>query len=83
VIVEVDSIGRAAWLRAKTDFAVTWSQPLWPIFKNSSAKQYYKDFGDNYNMQVIIDSWEHGFPIITKVKFKNEQSYTWFVLTWS
>ena len=73
--VEIDTIGRRAWRKAKNDFSINWPDK-W------TGPSFWKDFGDTYNMQVIIDRWEHGFPVINEVEFNDEKAYMWFSLRW-
>ena len=76
MIVKIDTIGHRAWKNAKTEFTKTW------VRTTNEQDQYWEDFGTEHNMRVIIERYEHAFPVINEVEFTDEKSYIWFMMRW-
>jgi hypothetical protein len=76
VRVKIDTIGRRVWKNAKDKFTKTW------VRTTNEQDQYWEDFGTEHNMRVIIERYEHAFPVINEVEFTDEKSYIWFMMRW-
>ena len=71
-----DQMTRRVWKNAKDKFTETW------VRTTNEQDQYWDDFGIAHNMRVIIERYEHAFPVINDVEFKDEKSYAWFMMKW-
>lgn len=47
-------------------------------------EQFWKDFGNANNMNVIIDGFKYDYPVLNDtIEFNTEQDYLMFILRWS
>ena len=47
-------------------------------------EQFWKDFGNANNMNVIIDGFKYDYPVLNDtIEFNTEQDYLMFMLRWS
>ena len=68
---------RKVWKKAKDAFIDKWADNSYTL---TDIDQFWKDFGTEHNMRVIIETREGDFPVINDVEFKDEKSYAWFIL---
>jgi hypothetical protein len=49
----------------------------------TDRSKFWEDFGEAYDMNVIIDKWIWDFPDVSALEFNTEEAYVWFMLRWS
>jgi|APFre7841882793_1041355.scaffolds.fasta_scaffold11057_3 hypothetical protein len=77
--IKIEDLGRNIWKKAKRDYALRYPNPNW----RGNLDKFWKDFGDAYNMKVVISGYNMGFPIIETIEFNDDKSYVYFLLRWS
>lgn len=79
----IDQLGRKMWGRAKSCFANSYLRANGSPYVSTQIENFYREFGRENNMQVIIDDWVDNFPVINSVEFVDEKSYALFILKWA
>lgn len=78
---------KSAFRNAKETFFRQWSPAYHfrnPAEVREMREQFWKDFGNANNMNVIIDGFKYGYPVLNDtIEFNDEQDYLMFILRWS
>ena len=48
-----------------------------------NAEKFWKELGEEYNMQVVIPEWRGPYPKVEALEFNTEEAYVWFMLRFS